>query len=70
VELSANTEINIKNIGFTYPEDIHFDSLEQLKYHDIKLIKLKEELLVQQNKLKDTLHNLKKKKKRMYRLLV
>ncbi|XP_011505545.1 PREDICTED: uncharacterized protein LOC105368263 [Ceratosolen solmsi marchali] len=63
VELQSNTEMNFKNIGFTYPEDLHTDSLEHLKYHDTKLTELKEELMIQQNKLKNALQNLKKKKK-------
>ncbi|OXU21495.1 hypothetical protein TSAR_002658 [Trichomalopsis sarcophagae] len=62
-ELQTNTEMNLKNIGFTYPEDISADSLEQLKYHDTKLAQIKKALLSQQIKLKLIVDNLKKTKK-------
>ncbi|XP_008210214.1 protein spindle-F isoform X3 [Nasonia vitripennis] len=62
-ELQTNTEMNLKNIGFAYPEDISADSLEQLKYHDTKLAQIKKALLSQQIKLKLIVDNLKKTKK-------
>lgn len=62
--------MNLKNIGFAYPEDISADSLEQLKYHDTKLTQIKEALLSQQNKLKLIVNNFKKTKKSMYPTLI
>ena len=70
IDLQTNTEMNLKNIGFTYPEDINTDSLDQLKYHGTKLTQIKEALLNQQNKLKITLQNLKKAKKSKYIIIL
>lgn len=61
VEMQNNTELDLRNIGFTYPEDSDTD-LELLKQHDIRLSQMKNNLLAQQIKLKKALQNLKKKK--------
>lgn len=61
VEMQNNTELDLRNIGFTYPEDSDTD-LELLKQHDIRLSQMKNSLLAQQIKLKKALQNLKKKK--------
>ncbi|KAF3428844.1 hypothetical protein E2986_04251 [Frieseomelitta varia] len=61
VELQNSTEPDLRNIGFTYPEDSDTD-LELLKQHDIRLSQMKSTLLVQQTKLKRALQNFKKKK--------
>lgn len=61
VELQNGTELDLRNIGFTYPEDSDTD-LELLKQHDTKLSQMKNTLLVQQAKLKRALQNFKKKK--------
>lgn len=63
VELQKNTEANLRNVGFTYPEDVDSDSMEQLKRHDVRLTQTKEILLAQQTKLKKILQNLKRCKK-------
>lgn len=62
-ELHNNSELNLQNIGFTYPEDSDTDSLEQLKQHEIRLSQTKDALLGQQTRLKRALQNLKKIKK-------
>lgn len=59
--MQNNTELDLRNIGFTYPEDSDTD-LELLKQHDIRLSQMKNNLLAQQIKLKKALQNLKKKK--------
>lgn len=59
VELQNSTELNLQNIGFTYPEDSDTD-LEILKQHDIRLSQMKNTLLTQQTKLKRALQNFKK----------
>ncbi|CAK9808582.1 Protein spindle-F [Anthophora quadrimaculata] len=61
VELQNSTELDLRNIGFTYPEDSDTD-LELLKQHDIRLSQMKNTLLAQQTKLKRALQNFKKKK--------
>ncbi|XP_060825663.1 protein spindle-F isoform X1 [Bombus pascuorum] len=61
VELQNGTELDLRNIGFTYPEDSDTD-LELLKQHDIRLSQMKNTLLAQQTKLKRALQNFKKKK--------
>lgn len=61
VEMQNNTELDLQNIGFTYPEDSDTD-LELLKQHDIRLLQMKNNLLAQQIKLKRALQNFKKKK--------
>ncbi|XP_017796291.1 PREDICTED: uncharacterized protein LOC108577625 [Habropoda laboriosa] len=61
VELQNSTEMDLRNIGFTYPEDSDTD-LELLKQHDIRLSQMKNTLLAQQTKLKRALQNFKKKK--------
>lgn len=63
VELHNNAELNLQNIGFTYPEDSDTDSLEQLKQHEIRLSQTKDALLGQQTRLKRALQNLKKMRK-------
>ncbi|XP_058798421.1 protein spindle-F [Phymastichus coffea] len=64
-ESQINSETNLKNFGFTYPEDLltNTDSLEQLKDHDMRLTQIKRALLLQQHNLRNTLNNLKKMKK-------
>lgn len=62
-ELHNSSELNLQNIGFTYPEDSDTDSLEQLKQHEIRLSQTKDALLAQQTRLKRALQNLKKIKK-------
>lgn len=62
VEMQSGSDINLQNIGLTYPEDMETDSLEQLKQHDIRLSQTKDALLVQQEKLKTAIENLKKLK--------
>lgn len=59
IELQNSTELNLQNVGFTYPEDSDTDSMEQLKQHDIRLSQTKYALLAQQTRLKRTLQNLK-----------
>ncbi|XP_015439310.1 PREDICTED: uncharacterized protein LOC107194234 [Dufourea novaeangliae] len=61
VELQNNTEVNLQNIGFTYPEDSDTD-LELLKQHDIRISQIKNTLLAQQTKLKRALQHFKKMK--------
>lgn len=61
VELQNGTELDLRNIGFTYPEDSDTD-LELLKQHDIRLSQMKNTLLAQQTKLKRALQNFKKNK--------
>lgn len=61
VELQNGTELDLRNIGFTYPEDSDTD-LELLKLHDIRLSQMKNTLLAQQTKLKRALQNFKKNK--------
>lgn len=61
VEMQNNTKLDLRNIGFTYPEDSDTD-LELLKQHDIRLSQMKNSLLAQQIKLKRVLQNFKKKK--------
>ncbi|KAL0104803.1 hypothetical protein PUN28_016443 [Cardiocondyla obscurior] len=63
MELHNNSELNLQNVGFTYPEDSDTDSLEQLKQHEIRLSQTKDALLAQQIRLKKALQNLKKMKK-------
>lgn len=63
VELHNNSELNLQNVGFTYPEDCDTDSLEQLKQHEIRLSQTKDILLGQQTRLKRALQNLKKIRK-------
>lgn len=60
VELQKGTELDLQNIGFTYPEDTDTE-LELLKQHDIRLSQMHNTLLDQQTKLKRVLQNLKKK---------
>ncbi|XP_011633788.1 protein spindle-F [Pogonomyrmex barbatus] len=60
VELHNSSELNLQNVGFTYPEDSDIDSLEQLKQHEIRLSQTKDALLGQQTRLKRALQNLKK----------
>ncbi|XP_071562158.1 protein spindle-F isoform X2 [Temnothorax nylanderi] len=63
VELHNRSELNLQNVGFTYPEDSDTDSLEQLKQHEIRLFQTKDTLLGQQTRLKRALQNLKKMRK-------
>lgn len=64
------SEINLENVGFTYPEDSDMDSLEQLKQHEIRLSQTKDALLGQQTRLKRILQNLKKLKQGKFRKLL
>lgn len=57
VELQSTTQLNLQNIGFTYPDDSDSDSLEQLKQHDMRLSQIKDALLAQQTRLKRVLQN-------------
>ncbi|XP_020279661.1 protein spindle-F isoform X2 [Pseudomyrmex gracilis] len=59
VELHKNSELNLQNIGFTYPEDHDTSSLEQLKEHENRLSQTKDALLGQQIRLKKILQNVK-----------
>ncbi|XP_076758698.1 C2H2-type zinc binding domain-containing protein spindle-F isoform X1 [Xylocopa sonorina] len=61
VELQNSTDLDLRNIGFTYPEDSDTD-LELFKQHDIRLSQMKDTLLAQQTKLKRALQNFRKKK--------
>ncbi|XP_043259332.1 protein spindle-F [Colletes gigas] len=61
VELQNNTELNLQNVGFTYPEDSDTE-LELLKQHDIRLTQMRNTLLAQQTKLKRALQHFKKMK--------
>ncbi|XP_076650365.1 C2H2-type zinc binding domain-containing protein spindle-F isoform X2 [Halictus rubicundus] len=61
VKLQNNTEVNLQNIGFTYPENSDTD-LEILKQHDSKLVQIKNTLLSQQTKLKRALRHFQKMK--------
>jgi len=63
MELNNSSELNLQNVGFTYPEDSDTDSLEQLKQHEIRLSQTKDALLGQQTRLKRALQNLKKMRK-------
>lgn len=63
MELHNSSELNLQNVGFTYPEDSDPDSLEQLKQHEIRLSQTKDALLGQQTRLKRALQNLKKIRK-------
>lgn len=63
VELHNTPELNLQNVGFTYPEDSDTDSLEQLKQHEIRLSQTKDALLGQQTRLKRALQNMKKMRK-------
>lgn len=67
VELQNGSELNLQNIGFTYPEDSDMDSLEQLKQHEIRLSQTKDALLGQQTRLKRALQNFKKLKQGKFR---
>lgn len=62
VELQNSTELDLRKIGFTYPEDSDTD-LELFKQHDMRLTQMKNTLLAQQTKLKRVLQNFKRKKK-------
>lgn len=63
IELQNNSDLNLQNIGFTYPEDSDTDSLEQLKQHDVRLSQTKNALLAQHNRLKKVIENIKKAKR-------
>ncbi|XP_034942699.1 uncharacterized protein spn-F [Chelonus insularis] len=63
VELENGGDINLRNVGFTYPDDCNSDSLQQLKNHEDRLSQTKDTLAAQQEQLKKILHNLKKNKK-------
>ncbi|XP_053977597.1 protein spindle-F isoform X1 [Hylaeus volcanicus] len=67
VELQNNTEFNLQNIGFTYPEDSDTD-LELLKQHDVRLTQMRNTLLAQQTKLKRALQHFKKMKEGKYNI--
>lgn len=59
--MQNGADINLENIGFTYPEET--DSLQQLKQHDVRLSQTKETLENQQMRLKCAIRSLKKMKK-------
>lgn len=61
VELQNNTELNLQNVGFTYPEDSDIE-LELLKQHDTRLTQMRNTLLAQQTKLKRAVQHFKKMK--------
>ncbi|XP_012527884.1 uncharacterized protein LOC105831935 [Monomorium pharaonis] len=63
MELHNNPELNLQNVGFTYPEDSDTDSLEQLKQHEIRLSQTKDALLGQQTRLRRALQNIKQMRK-------
>ncbi|XP_043482091.1 protein spindle-F [Leptopilina heterotoma] len=63
VELQTDSQVNLQNVGFTYPEDVDTDSLEQLKDHDSRLSQTKEILLSQQARLKRIVGKIKTLKK-------
>lgn len=63
VELQNGAEVNLRNVGFTYPDDNCSDSIQQLKQHERKLSQTKNALLSQQAKLKKVLLYLTKIKK-------
>ncbi|XP_015588461.1 protein spindle-F [Cephus cinctus] len=63
VEMQNSFDLNLRNGGFTYPEDGDVDSLQQLKQHDVRLSQTKDALLAQQAKLKSALRNLEIMKK-------
>lgn len=58
VEMQNTSDINIQNIGYTYPEYMDSDSMEQLKQHDTRLSHTRDVLLSQQAKLKMVIKNL------------
>ena len=66
MELQNSSDLNLQNIGFTYPEDADTDSLELLKNHDIRLSQTKDALLSQQSKLKRIIEKIKAFKKGEY----
>ncbi|XP_015124808.1 protein spindle-F [Diachasma alloeum] len=63
VALQNGADINIRNVGFAYPDEGNNDSLQQLKQHESKLLETKDALLSQQIKLKKVLQNLKRIRK-------
>uniref|UniRef100_A0A0C9RXC0 Ccdc92 protein n=2 Tax=Fopius arisanus TaxID=64838 RepID=A0A0C9RXC0_9HYME len=63
VALQNGADINIRNVGFAYPDEGNNDSLQQLKQHESKLLEAKDALLSQQIKLKKVLQNLEKIRK-------
>ncbi|XP_033211880.1 protein spindle-F isoform X2 [Belonocnema kinseyi] len=63
VELQSSSDLNLQNVGFTYPEDADTDSLEQLKHHEIRLSHTKDTLLSQQTRLKRIIEKIKTLKK-------
>ncbi|XP_043286531.1 protein spindle-F [Venturia canescens] len=60
VEMQNGADINLQNVGFTYPEDSSMDSLQQLKQHDLRLSQTKDTLASQQIRLKRVIRNLRK----------
>ncbi|XP_046736242.1 protein spindle-F isoform X2 [Diprion similis] len=52
VEMQNTSEINLQNMGYSYPECMDSDCVEQLKQHDTRLSHTKDILLSQQTKLK------------------
>lgn len=69
VELQSDSQVNLQKVGFTYPEDVDTDSLEQLKTHDSRLSQTKEILLSQQARLKRILAKFKALKNGLYSIL-
>lgn len=58
VEMQNTSDINFQNIGYSFPEYMDSDSVEQLKQHDTRLSHTKDILLSQQAKLKTIIANL------------
>ncbi|KAJ8683237.1 hypothetical protein QAD02_019029 [Eretmocerus hayati] len=56
-------DTSVKDIGFTYPEDISADPTDNTKYINIKMIQMREALLLQQTKLAKTLQNFRNREK-------
>ena len=63
LEMQNGADINLENVGFTYPEVHNTDSLQQLKQHDVRLSQTKDILVNQQVRLKRAIRSLKKLKK-------
>ncbi|XP_063979666.1 protein spindle-F [Diachasmimorpha longicaudata] len=60
VALQNGADMNIRKVGFAYPDEGNNDSLQQLKQHESKLLDIKDALLSQQTKLKKVFQNLKR----------
>ncbi|KAK0093188.1 hypothetical protein PV326_014123 [Microctonus aethiopoides] len=60
VKLQSGTDVDLKTIGFAYPDDNSIDTLQQLKQHEARLCQTKNSMLSQQEKLQKVLKSLKK----------